>query len=451
MSKVRVRFAPSPTGDLHIGGARTALFNWVFARQHQGQFLLRIEDTDQKRCTEEYKHSILNGLRWLGLDWDEEPVYQSRRKDRHLEVAHDLLSKGLAYYCVCPPQAATPPEEKSQNTAPCPCREAGHVSGALRLKRPLKGTLSCKDVVYGSVEVEYAQLDDMVLVRSNGMPTYMLCVVVDDYDMGITHIIRGVDHLTNTLRQMLLWQAMDWEMPECAHLPLIHGQDGKKFSKRHGAVSVIEYQKLGFLPDAVCNALMRMGWGHDDTELVTKEEAVSIFSLASVGKSKAQFDLKKLYHYNQHYMANMPTEILLEILKNYTSDPFDEDFINKAKQIFPEIVKRVKTLHECAEALQVLHAPKAYLEHVEDDAINMVRDVLLSCEKWESDALEASFREYCLTHDCKLVAVAQPLRVLITGKKVSPPIFLVMSVLGLQEVMERIKQYEEQASKSESP
>lgn len=432
--KVRVRFAPSPTGDLHIGGARTALFNWIFAKQNKGDFLLRIEDTNAEKNRSDMVQSILDGLAWLGLEWDEPLVYQSHNKARHQEVAYELLANGKAYYCDCPIDA----EDKTK----CSCRDAGKRQGAVRFKRPLQGKTFFQDVVYGRVEVGNELLDDMVILRTNGAPTYMLSVVVDDFDMSITHVVRGVDHLTNTLRQMLIIEAMGWPLPTFVHLPLIHGADGKKLSKRHGAVGLFEYRDQGFLPNALENALMRMGWGHADTEFVTKQEVLSFFSWDDVGKSKANFDIKKLYHYNQHYMVSMLAQDLLKAVQPFLQGALTQESTQQALLLIPEVVKRCKTLKEVAESLQILWAPETFIEDVSSEVIQDIKSVLATCQMWNSPTLEEAFRHFCDQKSCKLVHIAQPLRILLTGKKVSPPVFLIMEILGQESVASRIDFYE---------
>lgn len=431
---VRVRFAPSPTGFLHIGGARTALFNWVFAKQHGGSFLLRVEDTDTERNTPEFLQSILDGLMWLGLVWDEGIVYQSERKERHKAVAMMLYKQGGAYYCACPPS-----QQAAEDQPPCACRHKALTEGALRLRRPLEGSTQFVDKVYGDVCVQQEQLDDLVLLRSNGDPTYILCCVVDDHDMNISHVIRGVDHLTNTARQLQITKMLSWPQPVFAHLPLIHGQDGKKLSKRHGAVNVFEYKQAGFLPEAMRNAFIRMGWGHADREVISDEEVRRLFSLESVGKSKAQFAKDKLDHYNRAHMAVVPVETLLKRVEEHRPRPLTDEERAMARALLPEIIKRSTTLVDAAEALDVFSKPTQYAVEVTDEERTRVCAVLESCVSWVAQDLEATFRAYAKEHACKLVHLAQPLRVLLTGKPVSPPVFLLMEVLGKDAVWERLR------------
>jgi len=439
MSEIRVRFAPSPTGSLHIGGARTALFNWVFARQHGGKFFLRVEDTNKEVCRAEYTQSILEGLTWLGLSWDDEIVYQSHRRARHIEVANDLYRAGHAYYCQCPPNH---PAETADQVHVCACRASGHTSGALRLRRPDAkegATVQFTDCVYGTVATAQAQLDDMVLVRTNGMPTYLLGSVVDDYDMGITHVIRGVDHLTNTVRIKQMIDLLEWPLPVFAHLPLIHGSDGKKLSKRHGAVSVSEYKEMGYLPEGMQNALIRMGWGHENTEVMTGQEMRSLFALEAVGKSKAQFSVEKLQHFNQVHMTKLSTDDLLQRVMYYMPKPLSDAEKTMAAKMFPEIIPRSHTLCDIAQFLHVLWPPKELCRDILQGERDCVWGALQSCEvPWTPEGLEAGFRTYAAQNNYKLVNIAQPLRILLTGQKVSPPVFFLMAILGQEEVTRRV-------------
>ena len=434
LSSVRVRFAPSPTGFLHVGGARTALFNWIFARQHQGAFLLRVEDTHSDRNNPEFLQSILEGLTWLGLTWDEEIIYQSERKERHQAVANLLYQQGGAYYCTCPPS-----RQIAEDQPPCACRDKALTEGALRLRRPLEGTTQFYDKIYGDICVKQEELDDMVLLRSNGDPTYMLCSVVDDYDMKITHVIRGVDHLTNTARQLQIIHLLSWPKPVFAHLPLIHGQDGKKLSKRHGAVNVFEYKQAGFLPEAMRNAFVRMGWGCADHEVVSDEEVLRLFALESVGKSKAQFAKDKLDHYNRAHMTSLPVGDILQRVGQYMPKALTDEETNKAQTLLPEIIKRSTTLLDVAAALDVFSPPTHYAVDVTEDECARVCEVLKLCQSWIAQDLEATFRHFAKDNNCKLVHLAQPLRVILTGQTVSPPVFLLMEVLGQDDVWERVR------------
>ncbi len=445
-NNIRLRFAPSPTGMLHLGGARTALFNWIVARQAGGKFLLRMEDTDQKRSKKEFEESILDGLRWLGLDWDEDVVFQSKRKSRHIEVAQDLLAKGLAYYCVCPPDYDG---KIVAQKGPCACRDRQESSGALRLKRPLEGSTSFHDLVYSDVEVSNEELDDMVLLRQNGDSTYLLGVAVDDHDMGVTHVVRGVDHLTNTMRQLQILKALNWDAPVYAHLPLIHGEDGKKLSKRHGACNVLEFRDLGFIPESMWNVLARMGWGLKDKEHLTIAEILELFDVHSLSKSSARFDMKKLQHFNQYHMQQLPADRLLQYSQEFKRIDFTPDEEEKAKALMPLIAQRAKTLHDIADGLAIFKRPEQYHE-LSQEGLEVVQKYLEFCEgvEWVGPALEAKCREFAVSVDLKLVKVAQPLRLAITGSLVSPPVFSLMEALGKNEIQERVRQYA-QACKSE--
>ena len=325
MSEIITRFAPSPTGFLHIGGARTALFNWLMAKNLNGKFLLRIEDTDRKRSTQEAVDAIITGLQWLGIDWDGEVYSQFERRQRHNTVANELLAKGMAYRCYCTPEELNKMREtarakgssrlynglwrdKDKSMAP------GNISPVIRLKAPLIGETTIEDAIQGSVTVSNETLDDMILLRADGTPTYMLAVVVDDHDMNISHVVRGDDHLTNTFRQIQIYKAMNWSLPIFAHMPLLHGQDGSKLSKRHGALGVDAYRDMGFLPEAVNNYLMRLGWSHGDDEIITQENAISWFDIANIGKSASRFDITKLNNLNGHYMKKCDNDRLVQLM-----------------------------------------------------------------------------------------------------------------------------------------
>lgn len=462
LSKPVVRFAPSPTGFLHIGGARTALFNWLFARHFGGTFLLRIEDTDRMRSTQEAVYAIFEGLSWLGLDYDGEAVFQFSRATRHQEVVEILLEKGLAYRCYCSQaelemmkvqalKEGRPPlydgrwRDKSEQDAP------EGVDPVIRLKMPREGETILQDLVQGEVRVKNTQLDDMVLLRANGTPTYMLSVVVDDYDMGITHVIRGSDHLTNTFRQANLYKALGWTLPDFAHIPLIHGEDGAKLSKRHGALGVEAYRDLGFLPEAMCNYLLRLGWSHGDEELIPLDQAIKWFNLDAVGKSPARFDMAKLRHMNAYYLRHLKNDDLVERLRpflktrNYPESPAGMERLYRGLE---DLKERAKTLVELAdsadfylfealsdfgeEAVKLLTPEN--LEHIESFKEAMH---LLSGD-WNAQALEACAREVAEQRGIKLGKLAQPLRVAITGKLVSPSLFSVMEILGKELCFQRL-------------
>ncbi|MFQ5467137.1 MAG: glutamate--tRNA ligase, partial [Kiloniellaceae bacterium] len=361
---VVTRFAPSPTGFLHIGGARTALFNWLFAHHAGGVFRLRIEDTDRKRSTDEAIGAILDGLAWLGLDWDDEVVYQSARMERHAAVARALLDKGLAYRCYCAPEELAEMRRAAHTAGSArlydgrwrdrdPAEAPPGVAPVIRLKMPHEGETEIGDLVQGPVTVANAQLDDMVLLRADGTPTYMLSVVVDDHDMGVTHVIRGDDHLTNAFRQTQLFRAMDWPTPAFAHIPLIHGPDGAKLSKRHGALGVEAYRDMGYLPEALRNYLLRLGWSHGDDEIIGTEQAVRWFGLDGVGRAPARFDLARLSNLNGHYLRRADDERLTRLVLPGLAEMLDgklaEDAPSRIKKGMPGLKERAKTVKELTE------------------------------------------------------------------------------------------------------
>jgi glutamyl-tRNA synthetase len=458
---VVTRFAPSPTGYLHIGGARTALFNWLFARHHGGTFHLRIEDTDRARSTQDAVDKIFDGLKWLGLDWDGEPVHQFARAARHAEVAHRLLAEGKAYHCWCSPDELAAIREQQRATGQPmrypgiwrdrdPAEAPAGVAPVVRLKAPNDGDTTVADMVQGDVRVANAQLDDMVLLRADGTPTYMLSVVVDDHDMGITHVIRGDDHLTNTFRQYQLYQACGWDVPRFAHIPLIHGPDGAKLSKRHGALGVEAYRDLGLLPEALCNYLLRLGWSHGDDEIISTAEAIEWFALDSVGRSAARFDLAKLTNLNGHYLRQADddrlTGLLLPLLAGRSGRPVDEAGAARVRAGMVGLKDRAKTLVEMAESALFYVQPRPIA--VDDKAAKLLqeggaelaafRPLLAAVAPWRKEALEEEARVFAEGSGLKLGKIAQPLRAALTGSTVSPPIFEVMEVLGRDEALGRL-------------
>ncbi|MCF8479587.1 MAG: glutamate--tRNA ligase [Rhodospirillum sp.] len=459
---VVTRFAPSPTGFLHIGGARTALFNWLFARHHGGRFLLRIEDTDRKRSSPEAVEAIFDGLTWLGLDWDEEPTFQFARADRHAEAALSLLEKGLAYKCYCTPEELTAMREeaKAKGLPPGydgrwrdrdPSEAPEGAPYVVRMKAPQDGETTIIDEVQGSVTVANAQLDDMILLRGDGTPTYMLSVVVDDHDMGITHVIRGDDHLTNAFRQTQLYLALGWEPPVFAHIPLIHGPDGAKLSKRHGALGAEAYRDMGYLPAAMRNYLVRLGWAHGDDELFSTEQATEWFSLAGVGRSPARFDMQKLTALNGHYMREAEDGMLVDLLAKRITVKRDKglngDEIRRLTLGMAGLKERAKTVVELLELAEFYVAdrplpmtPKAAkaLDGEGKDMLVTLAEKLVSYEPWDRESLEALARQISEEKDVKLGKVAQPIRAALTGSTVSPPIFEVMEILGREETLGRV-------------
>ncbi|MFO1260275.1 MAG: glutamate--tRNA ligase [Sphingomonadaceae bacterium] len=459
---VVTRFAPSPTGYLHIGGARTALFNWLFARHHGGKYLLRIEDTDRARSTDAAIDAILDGLDWLGLTSDEPPVYQFSRAERHAEVARQMLDAGHAYKCFATPEELAELREQ-QRAAKQPMRydgrwrdrdasEGGDKPFVIRLKAPREGESVIEDAVQGRVVVKNAELDDMILLRSDGTPTYMLAVVVDDHDMGVTHVIRGDDHLNNAFRQLGIIEAMGWPRPTYAHIPLIHGADGAKLSKRHGAMGVDAYRdELGMLPEAVCNYLLRLGWGHGDEEIISLARAVELFDLAGVGRSPSRFDLKKLENLNGHYIREADDARLAALVAPRVAAlmgrDLSQDDVTLLVRAMPGLKPRAKTLDEIADGSLFLFAERPL---VPDDKAMALLDVngidllvaaikaLEPLDDWNEAAIEERIRGVAETAEIGLGKVAQPLRAALTGRTTSPGIFDVLTLLGKDEVLARL-------------
>jgi glutamyl-tRNA synthetase len=456
---IRTRFAPSPTGLLHIGGARTALFNWLFARHLGGEFLLRIEDTDRERSTESATRVILDGLAWLDLTPDQPPVFQSTREARHREVALAMLAAGTAYAAYDTQddlkrlRAEAEADKRAFRYDGSRWREAGAadappgIAPAIRLKAPRTGETVVRDLVQGDVRVANAELDDMIILRSDGTPTYLHAVVVDDHDMGITHVIRGDDHLTNTFRQLQVYAAMGWEPPEFAHIPLIHGADGAKLSKRHGAVSVLEFREQGFLPEALCNYLLRLGWGHGDTEIIDRATAATLFDLADVGRAASRLDYAKLIHLNGVYLRGADDARLTAEVLDRLGLPPDGVAAARVQRLMPAMKERAKTLVELAESAAFLarSAPLPFEPKAEaaltDDARAMLRDLatLLGETAFERPALDAALRGFAERTGRKLGQVAQPLRAALTGSLTSPPIDATLEALGRAESLSRIQ------------
>lgn len=455
---VVTRFAPSPTGFLHIGGARTALFNWLYARHHGGVFRLRIEDTDRQRSTKEAIDAIIDGLRWLGLDWDDETVFQFARAPRHAEVARELLARGKAYYCYCTPEELEQMREAAR-AAGKPMRYDGRwrdrdpkegppgVRPVIRLKAPTSGETVVHDKVQGEVRVSNEQLDDMILLRSDGTPTYMHSVVVDDHDMGITHVIRGDDHLTNTFRQLQIYQAMGWEPPTFAHIPLIHGPDGAKLSKRHGALGVEAYRDMGYLPEALRNYLLRLGWGHGDDEIISTDQAIQWFDLDGVGRGPSRFDFAKLDNLNGHYLRQADDARLAQEAAARLGVAGDPAIEQRLMAGMPGLKARAKTLKELADNARFYSArrplalddkARALLTADSSKVLKELRTVLADSEHWSGAELEATARRFGEAKGIKLGQIAQPLRAALTGATTSPPIFEVMQVLGREETLGRI-------------
>ncbi len=460
---VVTRFAPSPTGFLHIGGARTALFNWLYARRHGGRFLLRIEDTDRRRSTDEAVAGILDGLAWLGLDWDGEPVSQYARLPHHVDAARRLLDEGKAYRCYATPEELAEMRERAKAEGRTTLydgrwrdRDPGEappgVQPVIRFRAPREGETVIEDAVQGSVRLANAQLDDMVLLRSDGTPTYMLAVVVDDRDMGITHAIRGDDHLTNAFRQTQLFRAFGWTPPVYAHIPLIHGSDGAKLSKRHGALAVDAYRDLGVLPDALFNGLLRLGWSHGDDEIIGRDQAVAWFNLDRVGRGAARFDLDRLMNLNAHYLRETPVDALVEMVRPHVEKTLgaavDADRLDRLVRAMPGLKPRANSLVELAEnaAFYLAERPipidRRARKLLGGNARQILQALLPALEavaSWEEDEIEPAVREFAKHRGIKLGAVAQPLRACLTGRAASPGIFEVAAVLGRTEALGRIE------------
>ena len=486
---VITRFAPSPTGMLHIGGARTALFNLLYARHHNGQFLVRIEDTDIARSTPEAVQAILDGLDWLGITPDQPPIFQAARSKRHVQCAEEMITNGNAFRCY-----ATPEELQARRDAGEAARAAAKAEGiseedrasalakaadmlsafrspwrdpatpprdgapfTVRLRAPDTGRVSLKDRVQGDISVDASEIDDLILLRANGTPTYMLAVVVDDHDMGVTQIIRGDDHLRNALRQTPIYQAMGWNVPEFAHIPLIHGPDGAKLSKRHGALGTLAYRDMGYLPEAVCNYLMRLGWSHGDTEIFSLQEASSVFTLEAVGKGPARIDFDKLSATNGHYIRSIDHDRLLTALKDEFSKTgqLADETLEKVSNSLPDMRDRGDTIPELAEAfgflttsrpLQLNKKARKTLRNEGLDRLALLRDDISTIKSWTAHELKLTLQAICDNTGLSMGQIGPPLRAALTGGLPAPDIDQVMDWLGREETIARI---EDQLSASE--
>src|SRR6516164_6783021 len=465
---VIARFAPSPTGFLHIGGARTALFNWLYARSRGGKMLLRIEDTDRERSTQAAIEAILDGLTWLGITWDGDAVYQFSRSARHREIAEQLLASGRAYRCYASPEELAQMREAARREGRAklydgqwrdrdPTEAPPGVKPAIRLKAPRTGETVIEDQVQGRVVWQNDNLDDLVLLRSDGTPTYMLAVVVDDHDMGITHVIRGDDHLTNAARQKQIYDALGWPVPVMAHIPLIHGPDGSKLSKRHGALGVDAYRAMGFLPPALRNYLVRLGWSHGDQEIFSTEEMIAAFDLPQIGRSPARFDSAQLENLNGHYIRQTSDAELLQAIERLL--PHVADGPELAAKLspslrdqwlaaMPSLKERAKTLVELFDTtrflwtdrpLELSEPAKGLLTAEAKSVIAGLRPELEALTDWTPTAIETVVRGYAERTGGKLGAVAQPMRAALTGRTTSPPIFDVLAVLGKDESLARLR------------
>ena len=468
---VVTRFAPSPTGFLHIGGARTALFNRLLADAGNGRMLLRIEDTDRERSTQAAVDAIVSGLRWLGIAWDGDPVSQASRVDRHREVAMQLVDAGHAYRCFTTPEelAALRDEQRANRLPPRydgrwrdkdPSEAPGGVPPVIRIKSPTEGETVVHDHVQGRVAVPNADLDDFVLLRADGTPTYMLAVVVDDHDMGVTQIVRGDDHLTNAAKQTIIYQALGWDVPRMAHIPLIHGPDGAKLSKRHGALGVEAYRDMGYLPEAVRNYLVRLGWAHGDEEFFTPQRLREVFALKGMGKSPSRFDFAKLENMNGHYIRHAADGRLLEAVRDllphvddgqWFADRWSEERERKLLALMPSLKERAKTLHDVLDGSRFLFVDgpieldsKAQALLEADGAsgrrlLPLLAEALADVQQWSVEAIEAKVRGFVAEHDLKLGKVAQPLRAALTGRTTSPGIFDVVAVLDREDALARMR------------
>ena len=464
---VVTRFAPSPTGFLHIGGARTALFNWLYARKTGGKMLLRIEDTDRERSTEPAIAAILDGLKWLELDWDGDVIYQFNRAARHREVAEQLLASGKAYHCYATSEELTAMREKARAEGRTRLYDGlwrdrasseapAGMKPTIRLKAPQTGETVIEDQVQGRVVWQNENLDDLVLLRGDGNPTYMLAVVVDDHDMGVTHVIRGDDHLINAARQKQIYDALGWDIPSMSHIPLIHGPDGAKLSKRHGALGVEAYRAMGYLPAALRNYLVRLGWSHGDQEIFSTQEMIDAFDLSGVGRSAARFDFAKLENLNGHYIRHADDQALVtqfEKVLDYVPDgaelkaKLNDTTRAQLLRAMPSLKERAKTLLELIAGSYFIFAdrpleiePKALalLTPETRALIGQLRGALESVTDWSAENTEASMRNFAEQNHLKLGAVAQPLRVALTGRTTSPGIFDVLAVLGRDQCLARL-------------
>ncbi|WP_417461724.1 glutamate--tRNA ligase [Kordiimonas sp.] len=462
MPKVVTRFAPSPTGFLHIGGARTALYNWLFARHHGGNFLLRIEDTDKKRSTDEAIEAILRGMSWLGLDWDGDAVSQAERADRHKEVALAMLAAGNAYRCYATTEELTEAREKARaegRNFRGDLWRGREVDGSLadapysiRVKMPREGEVTIRDAVQGDVSVKNAELDDMIILRSDGTPTYMLAVVVDDHDMGVTHVIRGDDHLNNAFRQYQIYRAMNWSVPVFAHIPLIHGPDGKKLSKRHGALGVEGYEEMGFLPEAMRNYLLRLGWSHGDDEIISTEQATEWFTLDNVGRSPARFDFDKLDNLNNHYIRDSDPERLLSNvqseLENRVGHSLTEIEASRIIRAMPALTERAKRLPELVESASLfcntrpLDLTENAARQLTEETLPVIAQVANELEAltdWNGSVIKAAIMAFAEAEALKLGKVMQPIRAAVTGGKQSGDLVETLEILGQSETIGRLR------------
>ncbi len=453
MLSIVTRFAPSPTGFLHIGGARTALFNWLYAKHHGGRFLLRIEDTDKKRSTQKAINAIIDGLKWLDVNYDGEIIYQSKRTERHIEVANLLVKKDKAYYCYCPENKVAEKKVKAREKGKIYKHRCFNVTPnvkpVVRFKVPDSQDIVVNDKIYGQIKVNSSQLDDIVILRSDNTPTYIFAVVIDDHDTGITDIIRGSDHLTNTFKQLLIYQALDFDIPRFAHVPLIHRENGNKLSKRHGATSICDYKKMGILPEAMRNYLLRLGWSHGNDEIISSEQAVKWFNLENIGRSPARLDFKKLKYLNNHYINNMSNkDILTLILRENTLNDKKKNYLLHG---LTELKKRASYLNELLDLAQFyIQDPPLNLNKEAEQIIKSNLDIIkllssfllkISHENWNKNSLSSQVKEFSKLHNVKISDVYHSLRAPITGTMNAPGIINIMVTLGRNECIRRLREH----------
>ena len=454
MSKIVGRFAPSPTGLLHLGGARTALFTWLYSKSLGGDCLLRLEDTDAERSEQKYTDSIINSFKWMGIEFDQEPVYQSRNKDNHLDKAQELVNKGKAYYCDCSPERLKKIREEQQKKREKPkydgkCRELGLEKGpntVIRFKNPESGSVTFKDLVRGQMEVANKELDDLILVRSDGSPTYNLCVVVDDLDMNISHVVRGDDHINNTFRQINIFKALEESVPIYGHVPMILGEDGKRMSKRHGAVNVLDYKDLGVLPEAFLNYIVRLGWSYGDQEMFELKELIQIFKDGKLNNSPASFSYEKLLWFNREYFLKMENKTLLELLvptsKQFKQDDFSAKVINLIKErcsLLSEFENEGSYFYDDSVVVDSKDASKVFTEK----AVTILKFLVEGFKEltnWQVEDIKSLFNEVMEKNEVGMASVGKPLRLAITGRMNSASVDETSLVLGKEKVIKRVEE-----------
>ena len=449
---IKTRFAPSPTGNLHIGGTRTAIFNWLFAKKNKGKFYLRVEDTDKERSKKEYVESIKHGLKWLGLEWDDDTIFQSHNIERHIEVAQILLDKGMAYRCYATQEEIQEFKKNNPNEKFISkwrdsnfTRTSSHV---IRLKVDNSNTTKLQDIVLGKIEVKNSEIDDMVLLRSDGTPTYLLSCVVDDYDMDITHIIRGNDHITNTFRQIQILKVLGWKEPSYAHIPLIYGSHGNKLSKRDGALDIKEYQRDGYLSEALFNYLLRLGWSYGDYEIISIQEAIKIFDLGGINKSPAKFDIDKLKHINQHYIQKQKDDVLLKsIISRLAGKILNKGHKERLEKAIPLIKSRGETINDIAYLASLFLSPADPIDDKSQEIItskecsnilNGLCNVLKKCEEWNAENIKIKCENFANETGIKPVMIMKSLRAAVLRTFKSPPIYETIEIIPKEEVFNRI-------------